>query len=92
MPRAKRIDQLTYAEWQALRPCRVFSSVGSCLTQYRYWRTNAKSVSCLFWNGARDDTGQACVDRFPACSVHYEPCVCCSGRHEGSMYPDGYYG
>lgn len=70
----------TLEEFEALRPCRVFSPCGPCLTGYRFVRENKKSVTVAFRNGRH-------IDIKRVHSVHFERCPSCSG---GSRYPNGY--
>lgn len=68
-------------EFEALRPCWVFSAVGPCLSGYRFVRKNKMSITVASINGGKSIV----LDRVH--SVHFERCNSCSG---GGNYPNGY--
>ena len=68
-------------QFEELRKCWVSSTVGPCLSGFRFVKKNKKSVTVASINGGKSIR----IDRVH--SVHFEPCASCSG---GANYPHGY--
>jgi len=75
---------MTKDQFEKLPKVRVFSSVGPCLTFYRFVKENKKTVTVAYWN-----YDHVAFERKPKSWVHFEPCRNCED-HPKTQYPYGY--
>ena len=67
-----------------LKPVRISSMCGPCLTYYRKVKENRTTITVAFQNGS----GRSC-ERVHKGFVHEEPCSSCTD-HPKTQYPNGY--